>query len=178
MKRKIMLRSIKIFAVIFAVLSLSILFFNVAFPLKYRKYIDVYAKQNNLSRELVSSLIKTESRFNKDAVSPKGCKGLMQIMPSTGKWICERYFNDTFEEKMLFDPQMNIKIGTKYLAYLFEKYQDETTVLACYNAGEGNVQNWIANGDALEKTQIRYDETRNYVEKVQKNKKVYKFRVY
>ena len=78
---------------------------------------------------------------------------------------------------MLFDAELNIKIGTTYLKYLFEKYKDEVTVLACYNAGENNVISWLKGNKTLEKSQIAYRETQNYVEKVQKVKRYYDIKI-
>ena len=121
------------------------------FPLRYESYIKEYSKAENLNATMVASLIKTESNFNKNAVSKKGAVGLMQILPATGKWICETYFDFEFDESMLYEPETNIKIGTKYLSYLFTKFDDEVAVLACYNAGEGVVKNWIGENKMLKR---------------------------
>ncbi len=176
MKRSLKINYLAIVSAIVFVLFLGVCSFNLMFPLRYKSYIKEYSKAENLNATMVASLIKTESNFNKNAVSKKGAIGLMQILPATGKWICETYFDFEFDESMLYEPETNIKIGTKYLSYLFTKFDDEVTVLACYNAGEGVVKNWIGENKMLKKTQIQFEETQKYVQKVQNCKKIYKIR--
>lgn len=176
MKRSLRINYLAIVSAIVFVLFLGVCSFNLMFPLRYKSYIKEYSKAENLNVTMVASLIKTESNFNKDAVSKKGAIGLMQILPATGKWICETYFDFEFDESMLYEPETNIKIGTKYLSYLFTKFDDEVAVLACYNAGEGVVKNWIGENKMLKKTQIQFEETQKYVQKVQNCKKIYKIR--
>lgn len=177
MKRSERINYLSLVCAIVFVFFVGLWSFNILFPLKYKNLIEKYAGQENLSASFVASIIKAESNFNADAVSNKGAVGLMQLMPKTAKWIYENNGGNEFKEAMLLDPETNIYIGTKYLAYLFSKHQDEVTVLACYNAGEGAVSNWLNGGEALEKTQIEYGETRNYVSKVQNYQKIYKFRI-
>jgi len=147
----------------------------VAFPLKYKNTILKECEINNVDSVLVASIIYAESRFKKDIVSSKGAIGLMQIMPKTGESFYDG--DNEFDCLLLYDPKINIQIGVEFLQYLFKKYNDEVTVLACYNAGEGVVNKWKGNNDFLQKTQIPYKETLNYVKKVQKVKKIYKFRI-
>ena len=157
------------------IVSLSVLFFNFLFPLKYRKYINKYSNEFDIDRSLIASVIKVESRFDTGVVSYKGAVGLMQIMPSTAVM----FISDSvakIDDRTLKKPEINIKIGVSYLRYLFDKYDDEVTVLACYNAGEGVVQKWLDGGLYLEKSKIKYEETLNYVNKVQRLKKVYRYR--
>ena len=176
MKRSLKINYLAIVSAIVFVLFLGVCSFNLMFPLRYKSYIKEYSKAENLNATLLASLIKTESNFNKNAVSKKGAIGLMQILPATGKWICETYFDFEFDESMLYEPETNIKIGAKYLSYLFTKFDDEVAVLACYNAGEGVVKNWIGENKMLKKTQIQFEETQKYVQKVQNCKKIYKIR--
>ncbi|MNT13252.1 Soluble lytic murein transglycosylase precursor [compost metagenome] len=79
---------------------------------------------------------------------------------------------------MLFDPNVNIKLGTKYFAMLNEKYNNLELSLAAYNAGSGNVDSWIKNGiikdDGSDIENIPFKETNNYVRKVINNYKIYK----
>jgi len=98
----------------------------------------------------------------------------MQLMPQTAKSF---YVGDDFDNKLLFNPKINIELGCLFLKYLFDKYDDEITVLACYNAGESNVLKWKKESKNLQKTQIKFVETKNYIEKVQKIKNIYKFRL-
>lgn len=156
-------------------ISLSYKMCDTFYPLKYEKIIAKECEKNNLDTALVLSLIYCESRFNKNATSSKGAIGLMQIMPITGLSFYEG--EEIYSENLLYNPELNIKIGTKFLKYLFDKYGNEVMVLTCYNAGEGVVNRWKGDSDILEKSQIQYKETRNYVEKVLKMRQFYKFRL-
>ena len=148
--------------------------FNILFPFKYKQEILDSSQTNSLNKGLVASIIYAESRFNKKAKSEKGAIGLMQLLPSTAEKF---YDGDVFEEELLYDPIINIETGCKFLKYLIDKYHDETTVLACYNAGEGVVRGWMdENTTTIKKSQIRYKETLNYVNKVQKYKNLYEKR--
>ena len=98
----------------------------------------------------------------------------MQIMPSTAIAFKENMAN--VEE--LYDPIVNIEIGCRFLAYLYDKYQDDIMVLACYNAGEGVVLKWAGEDKKLSINEIKYDETYQYVKKVLRMRKVYKYRIY
>lgn len=108
------------------------------------------AMKNDLKPELVAAVVKAESQFKPNARSPVGARGLMQLMPRTGKWMGARD---------LSNPTQNIQAGTKYLKYLNERFDgNETKVIAAYNAGEGNVRRF---GGVPP-----FKETRNYVKKV------------
>lgn len=112
----------------------------------YDSIINKYAKEFNVSPKLVSLMIKKESNFNPMAVSPKGAKGLMQLM------------NDLVVQFNIdpYDPESNIKVGTLYMASLIKRYKgDVSLALAAYNAGPGSVDKY--NGIPP------YDETQNYV---------------
>jgi soluble lytic murein transglycosylase-like protein len=93
--------------------------------------VDRIAQQNQLSPELVHSVIRAESNYDPNAVSPKGAQGLMQLIPSTAR---------RFGVSNVFDPADNIQGGARYLKYLLALYKgDESLALAAYNAGEGAV---------------------------------------
>ena len=152
----------------------SYLSFNFLFPIRYKKTILQLSKQYSVDGSLVASVINVESRYKSAAVSSKGALGLMQIMPETAKMFSEK----TIEVEDLFNPGINIEFGIKYLSYLFCKYDDEITVLACYNAGEGTVIKWMGDDNLLSKSEIEYKETYNYVNRVQKLKAIYKLRLH
>jgi len=151
--------------------------YNNLFPRKYRYFVEYYSAEYSLDTNLVYSVIKAESNFEADAVSPKNAIGLMQITGSTGKWAAELMDNEHFEEYMLFEPETNIEIGCWYLDRLIENYGDEKTALAAYNAGSGNVSKWIRESGTgrLELENIPFAETKKYIKKITGFKKIYDF---
>lgn len=169
MKRKILL----IFIVSIAILFSFGLFINLWLaPKKYKNWVVAFSDEYDLDIALVYSVIKVESDFDKNAVSKSGAMGLMQILPSTAKWIAEELGVD-FEKQNLFEPELNIRFGCFYLRYLFDKFNDREIVICAYNAGEGKVQDWIIDGK-IDKTKIDYAETKNYLTKVNSCFSVYK----
>lgn len=148
------------------------------YPLKYETEINFYARQNNLPPALVASVINTESSFNKNAKSNKGAIGLMQIKLSTANYMCDYYkLDENLTEENLFEVETNLNFGCLYLKYLINKFGDTNTALASYNAGETVVRSWLknqaysANGKTLDF--VPYQETENYIKKVNKNLKFY-----
>jgi soluble lytic murein transglycosylase-like protein len=119
---------------------------------KYLPIIEQVWATYGISADLVKAIIKVESNYNVKAVSPKGARGLMQLMPATAK---------RFGVSDSFDAEQNITGGVKYLCYLFEEFGDNNLhlVLAGYNAGEQAVKKY--------NNQIPpYSETKQYVKKV------------
>jgi hypothetical protein len=102
---------------------------------------------------LVAAVIEQESRFKPRAKSHVGAKGLMQLMPRTGRWM---------GAKNLYDPEQNVDAGVKYIAYLDKRFNgDLKKIVAAYNGGEGNVMRYRGIPP--------FRETRTYVKKVLKN---------
>lgn len=134
-------------------------FFRTEVP--FGKIIYQEAKKNNLKPELVAAVVQAESRFKPTARSGVGARGLMQLMPKTGRWMGARDLNN---------PSQNIAAGSKYLKYLNERFDgNETKVIAAYNAGEGNVRRFGGIPP--------FKETRNYVKKVRNYEQEFKDRV-
>lgn len=117
---------------------------------QYGSIIYREARRNNLPPELVAAVVEAESDFRPRLISHKNAQGLMQIIPETGRLM---------GADDLFDPEENIAAGTKYLRYLFDRFGDQRTALAAYNAGEGNVERFGG--------MPPFDETLNYVQRVQ-----------
>jgi soluble lytic murein transglycosylase len=93
----------------------------------------------------------------------------MQLLPGTAQGIAIHTGGTAFRTSDLYDPEINVRYGSWYLRHLLEKYGDERTALAAYNAGQDNVDRWTANGGG-----IRFSETRHYVKRVEELKKIYR----
>ena len=162
-------------ALVFVCLYLA--YFLLKYPLNYVDSIKLYAKNSDIEPSLVASIINEESGFDKDVISNKGAIGLMQIMPKTAVFVAGM-LGEKLDTESLVESGTNIKLGCRYLEYLQSKFDDEKVVLACYNAGEGVVSKWLADKrysqDGKTLDFVPYKETREYIEKVQKGKEIYK----
>jgi len=128
---------------------------EVLYPLEYQESIIKYSKINNLDPNLVCAVIYTESRFNADSVSGAGAKGLMQIMPGTGRGIAERLGESPMGN--LLDPDTSIRYGTRYLREQLDQYNNDLdVVLASYNAGGGRANAWRMYGEPLPSVTVYY----------------------
>lgn len=116
---------------------------------------------------LVAAVIKNESAFDPRRLSPEGAVGLMQILPSTAELVAADLQLDGVTHEHLYDPSMNIRFGTYYLAQLLDDFAgDEVAALAAYNAGPGRVSRWQqteqwSNNSGLNRIPLM--ETRSYV---------------
>jgi len=151
---------------------------NRYYPLHYVDIVNEHAAAFDLDPVLIFAVIHAESRFNSNAVSRVGASGLMQIMESTAYWIAPRAgLTDFNYERQIFDPSINILLGTYYLRMLVETFGDVDVALAAYNAGRGNVGNWLRNAefssDGMTLDYIPFAETRNYVNRVANNQRIY-----
>lgn len=147
---------------------------GVFYKREYSEYVEKYAKLYNIDEKLIYAIIKNESNFNSNAVSSVGAVGLMQIMESTAEDVAKEL---DLKEYNLYSPDDNIKIGTKYFSYLLEKYGETSLAIAAYNAGFGNVDNWIEKGiikaDGTDYENIPYKETNMYVRKILRDYDIY-----
>ena len=154
-------------------------FYAYFYPMKYSEEIVFYSKSFGIDAGLIASVGNVESNFNEKAVSNKGAIGIMQLVPTTAEWLAEKSGN-VYSEEMLYDGEYNIKLGSFYLKYLLNIFNDEKTAICAYNAGQGNVANWLKNTqysqDGKTLTKIPFKETRNYLSKVLKNYRYYKNR--
>lgn len=151
----------------------------ILFPVRYADEIVKYSEKYDLEPGFVCAIINTESRFQTDAESHKGARGLMQLMPATIDWAVENMGIENFSYATIEEPDVNIDIGCWVLSYLSEQFDGNKELMAAsYNAGIGNVKKWLgdtnysADGEYLDN--IPYAETANYVKKVMTYEKVYK----
>ena len=144
---------------------------EVTLPLRHEDVIRQQAGDKDLDPALIAGVIFAESHF-RDQTSHAGAKGLMQLMPETADYIAEKSGGTAFVQGDLATPQVNIAYGSWYLRHLLDKYDGrEALALAAYNAGQGNVDEWLAEAGARGERfrageHIPFPETRDYVEKV------------
>jgi soluble lytic murein transglycosylase len=142
---------------------------RLRYPLEYKAIVRAHARNYRLEPALLAAVIYQESKFHPDAKSSSGALGLMQILPSTAQGIALHTGGSEFRVDDLYDPEINIRYGSWYLRHLLDKYRDERTALAAYNAGQTNVDEWQAAGKG-----IQFSETRHYVSRVEDLKKIYR----
>ncbi len=114
-------------------------------------------------------MIESESKFNPDARSSAGAIGLMQLTPATAQGIAQYTGGSRFRLSDLTNPDINMRYGAWYLAHLLAKYGNARLALAAYNAGQDNVDRWQRGHRG-----IQFDETKDYVAKVERLQKIYR----
>lgn len=148
------------------------------YPVRYEAEVLRYAERHQVDPYLVFAVIRVESNFSPDKTSPKGARGLMQLMPATEKWIREQIAPPLAQRRDAYDPETNIAYGTWYMRQISE--QEESSSLtaadqiarlaAAYNAGPTKSAAWIRegvwNGTMKDIENIPYGETRHYIERV------------
>lgn len=145
---------------------------ELTLPLQHDDIIRQQAAEKNLDPAMIAAVIYAESRF-RDQESHAGALGLMQITPQTAHVIERLSGGTTFVTSDLSDPEINISYGSYYLRYLLDRYDgNEVAALAAYNAGTGNVDKW--GGADLGVDDIRFPETRAYVEEVLDKRQAYR----
>ena len=179
--------TVKLIVSIAIVLLLILLFkiFNVytliqkqIYKQEYSEYVNKYAEINEIDPMWIFAIIKVESNFDANATSGSGAKGLMQLMDNTAFDIAKELNIENFETSMLYDPEVNIMLGTKYFDKLLSKYEENYYLaIAAYNGGIGNVDSWLEKGiiskDASNIENIPYRESNMYVRKTVKAYQVY-----
>ncbi|MEA2423426.1 MAG: soluble lytic murein transglycosylase [Thermoleophilaceae bacterium] len=151
---------------------------ELTLPLQHEDIIRQQARDKNLDPALLAAMIYQESKFQ-DRTSSAGAKGLMQILPSTAQFIAHKSGGTAFELRDLATPQINIAYGSWYLRYLVDRYRgNKTLAVAAYNAGEHNVDTWVAHAGGESSfdpsADIPFPETRHYVASVMEHRKLYR----
>jgi soluble lytic murein transglycosylase len=142
---------------------------RIRYPLKYESIVRGHARNYRLDPALLAAVIYQESKFRPTVKSTSGAIGLMQLLPDTAKGIAVHTGGTQFRVRDLYDPELNVRYGSWYLRHLLDKYGDERTALAAYNAGQENVDEWRRNGQG-----IAFAETRSYVSRVEHLKTLYR----
>jgi len=153
---------------------------KIIYKKEYVEEVEKYSQQYQVDANLIYAVIKAESNFNPNAKSNKNAIGLMQLMEDTAKDILKRVdlkITDSELRDKLYEADVNINLGTKYLAVLLERYKNVEIAVTAYNAGIGTVDNWIEKGiikdDGSDVENIPYKETNNYVRKILRDYKIY-----
>ncbi len=154
-------------------------FWQLLFPLPYEKDLVSNAKQQNLDPYMVAALIRQESEFDPQALSAKHAYGLTQVEPATGRSLAKRAGIKRFSNRSLFQPAINLKLGSYYLRGLLDQWSGKwEQTLASYNAGKSRVNDWITWNQYQEPAEfvesIPFTETREYVQAVLRNASVYR----
>ena len=149
-----------------------------AYPRPY--WIDVknFSKNAGIDPYLSLAIMREESLYQADVVSPASARGLMQLMPYTGKRVAKIIGLKLKDEKDLFDPKINIQLGTSYLGQISKRFREVIQIAGSYNAGPGRMKEWLRrfpNRDLDEFVEsIPYIETRNYVKRVFRTHQLYR----
>ncbi len=151
---------------------------QVLFPIRYDQELVAAAREDGLDPALVAALILQESSYDPGALSRAGARGLMQVMPATGRKIA-RAKGVRYQRAALHDPAVSLEFGTHYLRLMSERYAGAVEkVLAAYNAGPHRVDAWtLARGEQPAEDFIEtipFTETRNYVMIVLANREQYR----
>jgi peptidoglycan lytic transglycosylase len=148
-------------------------------PLRHERVIAEQAKKNHVDPYLIAALINAESGFREGVVSDAGAVGLMQVRPSTAAPVARAAgIEGEMTTAALSDPETNIRVGTRYFAYLVKRYdKDVQLALAAYNAGLTNADRWAEEARRAGSPftdSIAFPETASYVDKVVEQTRVYR----
>jgi soluble lytic murein transglycosylase len=149
-----------------------------AFPTPFEQEVRLASHDHGIDPFVIYSVMRTESRFRADAVSPVGARGLMQLMPQTARWIGKKDRRARPHAKRYAKPDANIWLGSWYMRHLMDHYQgDVMRALGAYNAGPAAMDRWSRRFGGLDPDEfierIPYDETRAYVRRAMESYLVY-----
>jgi soluble lytic murein transglycosylase len=148
------------------------------YPLAYEEIILAEAEERNLDPHLVAAIARQESAFAPDVTSRAGARGLLQIMPATGRWWANRLGVRDYSDELLYHPEINVHLGTAYFADLQRRYSELQLSLIAYNAGPTRARRWRQRPEfridlELFVERIPISETRTYVKNVQTQFRIY-----
>lgn len=140
------------------------------YPLAYEKFVNKYSEKRKIDPYYMLSIMKAETQYKSDAISPVGAVGLMQFMPYTAEKVAS-LLGETIKTEELFDPVKSIEYGAAYLKKLFIEFKGQPAfVAAAYNGGPHRVKSWLQRIGQVDTDifieHIPFEETRSYVKKV------------
>lgn len=143
---------------------------QIIFPLDYWPLIQKYSKLHGLDPYLITALMAQESTFTAEIRSSANARGLMQLMPGTGRIYARKLGMKGFSTASLFQPDTNVRLGTQYFKELVDRFGGVHYALAGYNAGEHRVARWLSEAPGLPADEfidnIPFPETQNYVKRI------------
>ena len=152
--------------------------YRLIYPVVLRDVLVEESRAMELDPSLVAALIRQESRFVPGATSPAGARGLMQVMPDVGRDLARSLSFPVWDPVLLYQADVNAKLGTRHLADLFRRYDEVVHILAAYNAGVSRVERWQTKPGVEDPEmfieRIPYVETRDYVRIVLRNRDLYR----
>ncbi len=147
--------------------------FSLRYLAPYRDALQTHIREYGLEEAWVYGLMRQESRFVTAAKSGVGAAGLMQVMPSTARWIARRLGLKDYRQSLIHQLDTNLKLGTYYMKTVLSWFDDSPVLAsAAYNAGPSRARQWRADvplEGAVYAETIPFDETRDYVKKVMSN---------
>ena len=174
--------------------QLPIQLYKTLYPFHYADEIIENAKDYNIDPLFVAAMIREESRYNAEVVSPAGARGLMQVMVPTGKAIAKEIKFPDFKGEMLFNPKINIQFGTWYMSDLMRRFNNNCSLVAgAYNGGPNRIKGWLQKAKPEKVTNlsptsiisqididefvenIPIDETRRHIKKVMDSYSIYRY---
>lgn len=149
------------------------------YPLAYREIILAESQAQRLDPSLVAAIVRQESLFAANATSRAGARGLLQLMPETGRWWAGRLGVRDYSLDLLYHPEINVHLGTAYFADLQRRYGELQLALVAYNAGPTRARRWQRRPEygvdpELFAERIPFAETRGYVRGVQTQLRIYR----
>ena len=145
--------------------------YRLLYPLYYADLLQKHTTNYEIDPLFVAAMIREESSYNADIVSYAGAIGLMQIMPATGRELAGRLKIPRFNTKMLYNPDINIQMGSWYMKSLMNQFDNNHALVAgAYNGGPGRMRRWIKAKQIPDLDEfiedIGIDQTRRHIKKV------------
>ena len=164
--------------ILFKIVRIQDTILKTIYPTKYEEYVEKYAGEYGVDKYMIYAIIKAESNFNPEVTSQSDAIGLMQLLEETAIERSSAINELEVTKQDLYNPEINIQLGTSYYSYLLSYYKGNTVLaLTAYNAGIGNVDTWIREGiikqDGSDIENIPYKETNNYVRKILRDYQIY-----
>ena len=142
---------------------------QIRFPVKHQDQVYKNAERSEIDPAWIYAMMRQESAFMPDAISPVGARGLMQLMPATAKSVARKLKQKYPSKYELLQPEKNIRLGTAYLKEVYQRFENPVLAIAAYNAGPHRVKRWLPEADMPADIWIElvpFKETRNYLKNV------------